>query len=66
VIPYEQFRTGLTYRDVYQLLWSWSDDRRTWRHKRRRTVLGYWRQLKREMYAHYENAAHAEREQEAA
>jgi hypothetical protein len=46
VIPYDSFRTGLTFRDVYMMLW----DRK---YKRRRTVLGFWHQLKQQMYAQY-------------
>jgi hypothetical protein len=43
-------RTGLTFAEVFQLLWSWNDDRRTWRQKSRGTVLGRWHQLKRELW----------------
>lgn len=43
---YDQFRAGLTYRDVYHLIY-------TRRHKRRRGVLGYWHELKQKMYAEY-------------
>lgn len=50
MVPYSKFRTGLTYRDVYAMLWSPSEDSRTWRHKGRHTVLGLWRSIKREMY----------------
>jgi hypothetical protein len=46
LIPYDSFRTGLTFRDVYMMLW----DRK---YKRRRTVLGFWHQLKQQMYAQY-------------
>lgn len=53
-MTYEQFRTGLTYRDVYRMLWSSSDDPKTWRYKRRRTVLGMWRQIKQEMWREYQ------------
>lgn len=42
-MTYAEFRTGLTYRDVYGMLW----DRK---YKRRRTVLGKWRQIKLEMW----------------
>lgn len=48
--PYDDFRTGLTFADVRQMLWSYDPDPSTWRHKRRHTVLGLWRQIKREMY----------------
>ena len=45
-LTYARFRTGLTYRQVYHLIF----DRK---HKRRRGVLGYWHQLKREMWAEH-------------
>lgn len=45
-MSYRDFRTGLTYRDVYHMLW----DRP---YKRRRTVLGFWHQLKQQMYQQY-------------
>jgi hypothetical protein len=48
-IPYGEFRTGLRYRDVYHMLWD-----RKW--KRRATVLGFWHQLKEQMYAQYLDA----------
>ncbi len=45
-IPYAAFRTGLTFHDVYHLIYS-----RKW--KRRRGVLGKWREIKKRMYAEY-------------
>lgn len=45
-MSYDAFRTGLTYRDVYRMLW----DRRF---KRRNTVLGFWHQIKVEMYEEF-------------
>ena len=59
VIPYEEFRTGLTFATVRAMLWSPSDDPSTWRHKRRGTVLGMWRQMKAEMYERYLGALDA-------
>lgn len=50
-VEYDDFRTGLTYRDVFAMLWSASNDPATWRYKRRRTVLGKWRQIKLEAWA---------------
>lgn len=47
---YDKFRTGLTYQDVWSMLMSDDPDPKTWRHKRRGTVLGMWHQLKKEMY----------------
>lgn len=45
-MSYDQFRTGLTYRDVYGMVWER-------KYKRRGTVLGKWRQIKLEMYEEY-------------
>ena len=45
-LEYHEFRTGLTYADVYHLIYG-----RRW--KRRRGVLGYWRELKQKLYAEY-------------
>ena len=42
-LSYAEFRTGLTYREVYHMIWG-----RKW--KRRHGVLGYWRELKIAMY----------------
>lgn len=47
---YSKFRTGLTYKDIYEMLWSNSPDPRHWRYKRRHTILGKWCQLKQEMW----------------
>lgn len=47
---YGNFRTGLTYRDVFIMLWSVDPDPETWQHKRRRTVLGRWHALKKEYW----------------
>ena len=59
-VSYEDFRTGLTYRDVYQMLWSGSDDPKDWRYKRRHTVLGCWHQLKLQLYAQYLDAVESD------
>ena len=48
LVPYAQFRTGLTFREVYHMIY-W----RNW--KRRHGVLGAWYQLKQAMYAEYLN-----------
>lgn len=48
---YHRFRTGLTYRAVYEMLWSYNDeDTSTWKYKRRHTILGYWHMLKKQMW----------------
>jgi len=54
-MTYEQFRTGLTFAEVRAMLWSHDPDPRTWRYKRRRTVLGFWRQLKLQMWEQYKD-----------
>lgn len=40
---YGAFRTGLTFKDVYHMIWNRP-------HKRRHGVLGAWRELKRSMW----------------
>lgn len=47
-ISYSDFRTGLTYFEVYHFIYS-----RKW--KRRHGVLGKWREIKQAMYARYLN-----------
>ena len=53
-LTYDEFRTGLTYRQVYHLIWD-----RRW--KRRRGVLGAWRQIKLEMWDEYQRRLAEER-----
>ena len=43
-LKYKNFRTGLTYNDVYNMIFS-----RQW--KRRNGVLGYWHEFKLKMWA---------------
>lgn len=64
-LTYEQFRTGLTFREVRRMLWVHSDDPRDWKYKRRRTVLGFWRQLKLQLWAQYQDAIEGERQRKA-
>ncbi len=47
-IDYKDFRTGLTYGDVYRMIWM-----RRW--KRRHGVLGAWHEIKLAMYKEYQN-----------
>ena len=47
---YRDQRTGLSFRDVFALLWSHDDDPATWRQKSRGVVLGKWHQIKRELW----------------
>lgn len=60
-LRYERFRTGLDYAGVFQMLWSASPDPEHWQHKSRRTVLGRWREIKRNMWGqHVAECIHAE------
>lgn len=56
-LSYYEFRTGIRYQEVSDMVWSYQDDPATWplahHTKRRHTVLGKWRQIKQEMYAEY-------------
>lgn len=49
---YEEHRTGLTFRDVRRMMFDQDDPNRQgwWRQKRRRSVLGFWRELKIHMW----------------
>jgi len=49
-LNYRNFRTGLTYQTVYDMLWVGGDDTGQWRYKRRHTVLGLWHQIKCELW----------------
>jgi hypothetical protein len=66
LLDYDSFRTGLRYRDVYAMLWSGDPDPSTWRYKRRRTVLGHWRQIKQQLYAEYLDRFESEQERRRA
>ena len=64
-MTYADLRTGLTYRDVYAMMWVNDDDTSRWRCKSRRAVLGFWHELKLAMWDEVEargvNAAEARR-----
>jgi hypothetical protein len=45
-LSYADFRTGLTYREVYYMIWGRQ-------YKRRHGVLGKWREIKLAMYHAY-------------
>lgn len=52
---YRDFRTGYTYKEVSDMIW-YSDEWHPAHHTRRRhSVLGKWRQIKREMFEYYQN-----------
>jgi hypothetical protein len=50
---YAEFRTGLTFRDVRRKMFLASVDCSRWRQKRRHSVLGYWRELKLQLFEDY-------------
>jgi hypothetical protein len=52
-ITYGEFRTGMSYADVFAMLWSLNEDSSTWMYKRRRTVLGKWHQIKMSWWKHH-------------
>lgn len=56
---YDEFRTGLTYRDVYTML------RHSSKHpqKRRGSVLGFWHELKLQLYEQAVDAGYASEEE---
>lgn len=45
-ISYADFRTGLVYYDVYYMIYNR-------KYKRRNGVLGYWHQIKQQMWAEH-------------
>ncbi len=49
-LTYAEMRTGYTYRDVFQMLWSPSEDSQNWKYKGRHMVLGKWHQLKQDQW----------------
>ena len=52
-LSYRDFRTGFTYRGIFELMMDCETDPKLWRNKRRRTVLGKWHQLKRELWTEH-------------
>jgi hypothetical protein len=52
-IRYQDFRTGLSFAEVRAMMFVGSDDSSCWRHKRRRSVLGFWHELKRQQWLYH-------------
>lgn len=50
---YGRFRTGMRYCEVYAMLIDNHEDTRLWKYKRRRTILGKWHQIKRELWRYH-------------
>jgi hypothetical protein len=53
LVEYRAFRTGYTFEDIRQMLWSYSDNPNDWPNVSRHTVLGKWREIKLEMWEHH-------------
>lgn len=49
-MKYRDFRTGLDYNAVFDMLWVADNDPEFWRHKGRHSVLGLWYEIKRGMW----------------
>lgn len=49
-LAYKDFKTGFSYQDIFDMLWSGHDDPQFWRHKGRHQVLGLWFEIKRDMW----------------
>lgn len=46
-LSYEDLRTGFSFEDVRDMLWTSDNDSSMWKNKSRGVVLGFWRELKR-------------------
>lgn len=53
-LSYEDFRTGLTFSDVQQMMYTGSEDPEDWRCRSRHAVLGYWHELKLQLWASHQ------------
>jgi hypothetical protein len=47
---YDEFRTGLTYRDIWAMLADESDDPADWKRKSRGVILWHWHKIKMDLY----------------
>jgi hypothetical protein len=56
LIGYDEFRTGLTYHEVWEMLRNDDDDSKVWRYKSRGVILGMWHELKMQLYQQYLDA----------
>lgn len=53
LLTYEEFRSGLTYQDVWRMMFVANDDPTTWARKSKGSVLTLWGKLKRDLYEEY-------------
>lgn len=65
-IAYDEFRTGWTFKEVWMMFWMMNQDSSTWKNKRRNTVLGRWREIKRHMWQEHLHECMLEDEMERA
>ena len=49
-LTYCNFRTGYDFGSIRSLLWVNSENPNDWKHKRRRTVLGLWHEIKKNLW----------------
>lgn len=47
---YDEFKTGLTFGDVRQMMYIASENSEEWRQKRRRSILGFWHEIKIQLF----------------
>lgn len=52
---YRKFRTGYSYREVSDMIFFQDEWHKAHHTRRRHAVLGLWKQLKQEMWDHYQN-----------
>jgi hypothetical protein len=60
-LTYGDFKTGLTYQEVFICLWTQSEDPSDWRYKKRRTILGYWHSLKKAAWLEHKQMCEQEK-----
>jgi hypothetical protein len=50
---YGDFKTGMTYREVWLMFYDNSPDPADWKYKRPGTILGKWHAIKKDMFAQH-------------
>lgn len=54
-LTYGKMTTGLSYRDIYEMMKDNNPDPNDWTYKRRNTVLGKWHEIKKQMWDYHIN-----------
>lgn len=62
---YDKFRTGLTYKDVFDMLYSPSDDPADWKHRSRGQILWLWHKIKMDMWERLQKESRSHRKRAA-